>query len=62
MTPNELQKEEMDFIEPPMKRNKKKDKAREKHERNGTFSAKHVRLSEAKQEKATATKKGKSKK
>jgi hypothetical protein len=30
----------------PEKRKKKKDKAKEKYERNGSFSAKHVRLQE----------------
>lgn len=38
----------MDYSrEPPTKNRKKKDKAREKHERNGTYSTKHVRLHEA---------------
>ena len=35
-------------MEPPEKRRKKKDKAREKAERNGKFSSKHVRLHETK--------------
>jgi len=30
----------------PEKRRKKKDKAKEKYERNGSFSAKHVRIHE----------------
>ena len=30
--------------EPQQKRQKKKDKAKEKFERNGKFSAKHIRL------------------
>lgn len=33
--------------EPPTKGRKKKDKAREKHDRNGTYTAKHVRVQEA---------------
>ncbi len=37
----------MDYKEPPAKRQKKKDKARANHDRNGTYSAKHIRLSEA---------------
>jgi hypothetical protein len=36
----------MDYSAPEKKRSKK-DKARDKHERNGGFSAKHVRLAEA---------------
>ena len=31
-------------MDPPIKRQKKKDKAKEKFERNGGFSQKHVRL------------------
>ena len=38
----------MDYSAPEKKRSKK-DKAREKHERNGGFSAKHIRLAEARQ-------------
>ena len=37
----------MDYKEPPAKRQKKKDKAREKHDRNGSYSAKHIRLATA---------------
>jgi hypothetical protein len=38
----------MDYSrEPPTKGRKKKDKAREKHDRNGTYTAKHVRIQEA---------------
>jgi hypothetical protein len=33
-------------MEPPVKRQKKKDKAKEKFERNGGFSQKHIRLSQ----------------
>ncbi len=40
---------------PDPKRNKKSDKAKEKHERNGAFSQKHVRLQEALQEKRAAS-------
>ena len=36
----------MDYKE-PVKHGKKKDKAREKHERFGGFSARHVRAAEA---------------
>ena len=36
----------MDYKE-PVKHGKKKDKAREKHERFGGFSARHVRLTES---------------
>jgi hypothetical protein len=50
----------MDFSVPD-KRRKKKDKAKEKHDRNGGFSQKHVRAVEAKQEK-NATKATKPKK
>lgn len=39
----------MDYKEPKDKR-KKKDKAREKQERFGSFSAKHVRQAEARLE------------
>jgi hypothetical protein len=39
----------MDYQQPDKR--KKKDKAREKHERFGSFSAKHVRLAEALAEK-----------
>jgi hypothetical protein len=35
-------------MEPPEKRRKKKDKAREKEERNGKFSSRHVRMYETK--------------
>jgi hypothetical protein len=31
---------------PNSKRSKKSDKAKEKHERNGNFSQKHIRISE----------------
>jgi hypothetical protein len=31
---------------PTSKRSKKSDKAKEKHERNGSFSQKHIRISE----------------
>lgn len=41
----------MDYKEPADKRKKKKDKAKEKFERNGGFSQKHVRQSEALAEK-----------
>ena len=38
----------MDYSrEPPTKGRKKKDKAREKHDRNGSYTAKHVRIQEA---------------
>jgi hypothetical protein len=50
----------MDDIKDP-KRNKKSDKAKNKYERNGGFSQKHVRLQEALAEK-NATKSTKSKK
>ena len=47
----------MDFSVPD-KRRKKKDKAKEKHDRNGGFSQKHVRAVEATREKvATKPKK-----
>ena len=36
----------MDYKEPPSKRTKKKDKAREKVAQNGHFSAKHIRIAE----------------
>lgn len=36
---------------PNSKRPKKSDKAKEKHERNGNFSQKHIRLQEQLQEK-----------
>ena len=42
----------MDFSVPD-KRRKKKDKAKEKHDRNGGFSQKHVRTVEATHEKAS---------
>ncbi len=35
-------------MDPPEKRRKKKDKAREKKERNGNYSSKHIRLFETK--------------
>ena len=35
-------------MDPPEKRRKKKDKAREKEERNGKYSSKHVRLFQTK--------------
>ena len=44
----------MDYKEPKVKRAKKADKAKEKHERNGHFSSKHVRMTEQNLEKATA--------
>ena len=34
----------MDYKEPKTKRDKKSDKAKEKHERNGGFSQKPIRL------------------
>lgn len=34
-------------MDPPVKRQKKKDKAKEKFERNGGFSQKHIRMSQA---------------
>ncbi len=37
----------MDYKDPPEKGRKKKDKAKEKHDRNGGFSKKHVRQAEA---------------
>jgi hypothetical protein len=37
-------------------RNKKADKAKEKYERNGGFSQKHVRITEATMEKRAASK------
>lgn len=36
---------------PNYKRSKKSDKAKEKHDRNGNFSQKHIRLQEQIQEK-----------
>lgn len=45
----------MDYKEPVEKRKKKKDKAKEKFDRNGKFSAAHVRKVEAV---TTAGKKG----
>lgn len=49
----------MDDVKDP-KRHKKSDKAKNKYERNGGFSQKHVRLQEALAEKnATKTKKKK---
>ena len=33
-------------MEPPEKRRKKKDKAKEKHDRTGGFSSKHARISQ----------------
>lgn len=47
----------MDYKE-PVKHNKKKDKAREKHERFGGFSSRHVRAVEARLESAAAKGKG----
>ena len=38
--------------EPKVKRNKKADKAKKTHEKNGHFSQKHVRAAAALQEKA----------
>ncbi len=35
-------------MDPPEKRRKKKDKAREKSERNGKYSSKHARMFETK--------------
>ena len=35
-------------MDPPEKRRKKKDKAREKEARNGKYSSKHVRMFETK--------------
>ena len=46
----------MDPKEPTAKRQKKKDKARAKFERNGAYSAKHVRAVEAKLAAAAAAK------
>ena len=51
----------MDYKEPSVKRAKKRDKAKEKHERNGHFSAKHVRLAEEVQAKGVAKEKTKGK-
>ena len=51
----------MDYKEPQVKRAKKRDKAKEKHERNGHFSAKHVRLAEDIQAKGVAKEKAKPK-
>ncbi len=39
--------------QPKVGRKKKDDKAKEKHERNGNYSQKHVRLMEALQKKST---------
>jgi len=50
----------MDFSVPD-KRRKKKDKAKEKHDRNGGFTQKHVRLTEATQEKNSTKPKPKKK-
>lgn len=44
---------------PDPKRRKKSDKAKEKFERNGGFSQKHVRLTEALLEKRSTAQKGK---
>jgi hypothetical protein len=44
---------DMDYPDP--KRRKKSDKAKEKYERNGGFSQKHVRLSEEIQTKRSTT-------
>jgi hypothetical protein len=44
---------QMDYPDP--KRRKKSDKAKEKYERNGGFSQKHVRATEALLEKRSAT-------
>lgn len=41
---------------PDPKRKKKSDKAKEKYDRNGGFSQKHVRLQEALQEKRNKNK------
>jgi hypothetical protein len=38
-------------MEPPEKKRKKKDKAKEKFERNGDHSTKHIRIMEAFKEK-----------
>jgi hypothetical protein len=37
----------MDYKEPKVKRDKKSDKAKKTHDRNGGFSQKHVRQAEA---------------
>ena len=37
----------MDYKDPKVKRTKKSDKAKESYERNGGFSKKHIRLTEA---------------
>ena len=42
---------------PNSKRSKKSDKAKEKHERNGNFSQKHIRISEELMKKRAAEKK-----
>ncbi len=49
----------MDFKEPAAKRQKKKDKAREKFERNGAYSSKHVRAVEQNLAKGPTKSKGK---
>ena len=38
---------QMDYKDPKVKRTKKSDKAKESYERNGGFSKKHIRLTEA---------------
>ena len=40
-------KNKMDYKEPNTKRSKKSDKAKESYEKNGGFSQKHIRLTEA---------------
>ena len=47
---------------PDTKRHKKSDKAKEKHDRNGGFSSKHVRMAEALREKKGAKPKDSSQK
>lgn len=47
----------MDYHSPPEKQRKKKDKAKEKKDRNGGFSSKHVRQVEANLEKHSDRKK-----
>ena len=59
LTSDSINRKEMDR-DIKTKRNKKADKAKEKFDRTGGFSQKHVRISEALSEKAASKKQAKS--